>query len=258
MQRRWPVKLAKPRRVELAAATVMVILLVAAAVCLTGSRPISWGRWTLGGGEEEALAQPGEWDSQGQGSSDGRVKLISQSITGTLEPGTLEDVVEQVEALILEARGHVSRETLTFGGGGLWRGDMELRVPTENVTDFVFAVRALISLNGRVEAITVEVRDVTGTPLEGEAAYATLRLTLREVESRRITASSIAAAVSPVLSSAFTWVIAGVAIIVPLSFTALGLVLLTTRAILPVWQRALRKPTPVEGPTRDRSPSTGL
>jgi len=250
------VKLAKPRRVELAAATVTVILLVAAAVCLNGSRPTSLGRLTFGGGEE-ASAQPGEGESQGQWSSDGRVKLISQSITGTLEPGTLEDVVKRVEDLTLEAGGCISRETLTFGGG-LWRGDMELRVPTENVTDFVFAVRALISRNGRVETITVEVRDVTGTPLEGEAAYATLRLALREAESRRITASSIAAAVSPVLSSAFTWVIAGVAIIVPLSFTALGLVLLTTRAILPVWQRALRKPSPAEGPTRDRSHTTGL
>jgi len=235
------VKLAKPRRVELAAVTVIVVILVAAAVCLNGSRPTSW-RLTLGGGEA-TFGQPGEGESQGQGSSDGRVKLISQSITGTLEPGTLEDVVKRVEDLILEARGYISRETLTFGGG-LWRGDMELRVPTENVTDFVFAVRALISRNGRVETITVEVRDVTGTPMEGEAAYATLRLALREAESRRITASSIAASVSPVLSSAFTWIIAGVAIIVPLTFTALGLVLLTTRAILPVWQKALRKSSP--------------
>ncbi len=176
---------------------------------------------------------------------DERVKDIRQSINGELNKGTFEEVVLKIEDKTDALEGYVESEEVTFADD-IWTGEILAKIPQNNSLDFVFAVRSLISENGRVVSIATSIRDIT--PTSGTATQeplAQIRTTLKELSDKpwqlTLPTSPLLASILPVLSTFFTWMIVGIAIGIPAYFTMLGIVLLIDRALKPAANRLFKK-----------------
>ena len=168
-------------------------------------------------------------------------KLISETIEGELERGAFEYVVNKLEILTEEMDGYVKSLRMTYQEEA-WTGFMICKVPPSNVTSFTFSARAIIDENGTVTYINISIEHVE-EPQEGQEAYSTISFNLREVKPSE--GIAIGASLTPVLSILTTslwWIFQGLVIGVPLCFASLGMVILVSRGIIPLWKNTLKKP----------------
>jgi len=168
-------------------------------------------------------------------------KLISETIEGELERGAFEYVVNKLEILTEEMDGYVKSLRMTYQEEA-WTGFMICKVPPSNVTSFTFSARAIIDENGTVTYINISIEHVE-EPQEGQEAYSTISFNLREVKPSE--GIAIGASLTPVLSILTTslwWIFQGLVIGVPLCFASLGIVILVSRGIIPLWKNTLKKP----------------
>ena len=168
-------------------------------------------------------------------------KLVSETIEGELERGVFEYVVNKLEILTEEMDGYVKSLRMTYQEEA-WTGFMICKVPPSNVTSFTFSARAIIDENGTVTYINISIEHVE-EPQEGQEAYSTISFNLREVKPSE--GIAIGASLTPVLSILTTslwWIVQGLVIGVPLCFASLGMVILVSRGIIPLWKNALKKP----------------
>ena len=167
-------------------------------------------------------------------------KLISETIEGELERGAFEYVVNKLEILTEEMDGYVKSLRMTYQEEA-WTGFMICKVPPSNVTSFTFSARAIIDENGTVTYINISIEHVE-EPQEGQEAYSTISFNLREVKPSE--GIAIGASLTPVLSILTTslwWIFQGLVIGVPLCFASLGIVILVSRGIIPLWKNTLKK-----------------
>ncbi len=167
-------------------------------------------------------------------------KLISETIEGELERGAFEYVVNKLEILTEEMDGYVKSLRMTYQEEA-WTGFMICKVPPSNVTSFTFSARAIIDENGTVTYINISIEHVE-EPQEGQEAYSTISFNLREVKPSE--GIAIGASLTPVLSILTTslwWIFQGLVIGVPLCFASLGMVILVSRGIIPLWKNTLKK-----------------
>jgi len=168
-------------------------------------------------------------------------KLISETIEGELERGAFEYVVNKLEILTEEMDGYVKSLRMTYQEEA-WTGFMICKVPPSNVTSFTFSARAIIDENGTVTYINISIEHVE-EPQEGQEAYSTISFNLKEVKPSE--GIAIEASLTPVLSILTTslwWIFQGLVIGVPLCFASLGMVILVSRGIIPLWKNTLKKP----------------
>lgn len=178
---------------------------------------------------------------------DERIRDIRQWIKGELKKGTFEDVVMDIEAQTQENDGYIESEDVTFADEA-WSGEIVSKIPQNRSLQFVFAVRSLVSDNGKVTSITTNIKDITptsGTTIEKPLAQ--IRVTLKEISDKPWQPQlpnvelPLLNAIIPFLGAFFTWVLIGIVIGLPAYFTVLGLVLLIERALKPFATKLLKK-----------------
>ena len=178
--------------------------------------------------------------SSSNGKTQQGFQLISETIEGELERGAFEYVVNKLEILTEEMDGYVKSLRMTYQEKA-WTGFMICKVPPSNVTSFTFSARAIIDENGTVTYINISIEHVE-EPQEGQEAYSTISFNLREVKPSE--GIAIGASLTPVLSILTTslwWIFQGLVIGVPLCFASLGMVILVSRGIIPLWKNTLKK-----------------
>lgn len=85
-------------------------------------------------------------------------ETISENIRGEVRRDSFEAVVGGVKNLTFKFGGMVPRLSMVYGNE-YRSGSMSCRVPTDNVTDFTFGVRKIMSDNGKVTYIAVSVTE---------------------------------------------------------------------------------------------------
>jgi hypothetical protein len=123
----------------------------------------------------------------------------------------------------------------------VWSGGMSCKVPTENVANFTFDVRTLISDNGRVTHITIDVVEKTvnqtGEPV---VSMSDVSIGLRETLEGAAPVVNQLGTVTSWLVTGLVWTAQGLILFVPLCFVCLGIVLLVERGIVPAWKREFK------------------
>jgi len=129
----------------------------------------------------------------------------------------------------------------------LWSGTLECKLPTDNVTWFTFEVRNLINVHGKVTHILIDVNEVevnqTQTP---EIPLSDISIYLQEHVEGSSPFMNQLGAVVPLLTTSLLWIAEGLIVAVPLCFACLGVVLIVSRGILPVWKRQFRNKIPAK------------
>ncbi len=167
-------------------------------------------------------------------------KLISETIEGELDRDAFEYVVNKLEILTNNMDGYVKSLHMTYQDEA-WTGFMVCKVPPSNVTSFTFNARAIIDENGTVTYINISIEH-REEPQEGQEAYSTINFNLKEVKP--VNGVVIGASLTPVLSIltiSLWWIFQGIIIGVPLCFASLGVVILVSRGIIPLWKNTLKK-----------------
>jgi hypothetical protein len=170
-----------------------------------------------------------------------RAQLISETIEGELNRGTFENVISRLEILTDEKDGYVKSLRMIYQDKA-WSGLMICKVPPTNVTSFTFGARAIIDANGTVTYINISIEDTNATQQSQEDTYSTINLNLKEIKPED--GAGIEVSLTPVLSvltTCFSWIAQGLIIGIPLSFASLGIVILVSRGIIPLWKNTLRK-----------------
>lgn len=170
-----------------------------------------------------------------------RFKLVSEIIEGELESGAFKDVIGKLEVLTEENNGYVKFLHMTYVDGG-WSGQMICKLPPANVSSFTFSARAMIEENGTVTYISISVEDVDMSKENQGSVYSTVSLNLKEIkpEAGENEISASLASVLPLLTTSFVWIAEGLIFGVPLCFVSLGIVLLFSRGIIPLWKNTLK------------------
>jgi hypothetical protein len=129
----------------------------------------------------------------------------------------------------------------------LWSGTLKCKLPTDNVTWFTFEVRRLINAHGKVTHILIDVNEVevnqTQTP---EIPLSDISIYLQEYVEGASPFMNQLGAVVPLLTTGLLWIAEGLIVAVPLCFACLGVVLIVSRGILPVWKRQFRNKIPAK------------
>jgi hypothetical protein len=170
-------------------------------------------------------------------------RVITETIKGKLDRGTFEGVIGELEILTGEAEGYVQSLHMTYQDN-FWSGTMICKLPSNSVTFFTFDARAIIEANGTVTYININVENINASGQSHTNSYSTVNLRLHEIKpenGENEIIVSIASAL-PILTTSLVWIAEGLAIVVPLSFVFLGIVLLINRGIIPLWKNTLRKP----------------
>lgn len=168
-------------------------------------------------------------------------QVVRENIQGKLRRGSFETVVEGLKSLAHHCGGRVPYLNMIYENE-LWRGTLNCKVPTENVTSFTFDVRQLISEYGKVTHITISVTEVEVNPTDGqpEEPLSEVSINLKEfVEGESPIISQIGSVV-PWLVTGLVWIAQGLIIGLPLCFVSLGVVLIIDRGIIPVWKRQFK------------------
>jgi hypothetical protein len=173
-------------------------------------------------------------------------QVITENIQGQLRKGKFETTVEGLKNLTLVYSGRIPSLHIAYDNE-LWSGTLECKLPTDNVTWFTFEVRRLINTHGKVTDILIDVNEVevnqTQTP---EIPFSYIRIYLQEyVESSSPFMNQLGAVVPP-LTTGLLWIAEGLIVAVPLCFACLGVVLIVSRGILPVWKRQFRNKIPAK------------
>jgi hypothetical protein len=173
-------------------------------------------------------------------------QVITENIQGQLRKGKFETTVEGLKNLSLVYGGRIPSLHIAYDNE-LWSGTLECKLPTDNVTWFTFEVRRLINTHGKVTDILIDVNEVevnqTQTP---EIPFSYISIYLQEyVESSSPFMNQLGAVVPP-LTTGLLWIAEGLIVAVPLCFACLGVVLIVSRGILPVWKRQFRNKIPAK------------
>jgi len=250
--------LKKPKKKEFSLALVICLVLFGAIILTTAFRSTEhYGGLTTIEPRElsnpEALTQQYGLSgltgltTQTSSAENERVKDIRQWIKGELKKGTFEEVVTNIEDETENFGGYIDSEDVTFLDD-IWSGELVSKIPQNNSLQFVFKARNLISTNGKVTAITTNIKDIT--PSSGATTakpLATIRITLKELAEKPSQPGlppiefPLTATIIPYLGTFFTWIITGIIIGLPAYFTILGIVLLINRALIPLANKILKK-----------------
>lgn len=225
-------KLSKKIKIEAASAAVMATILLVCAAYFSQPRPEE-GTFSLLS-SESATSQRNYLSTQ---------QVISENVQGELNSGSFEVVVQSLKNLTDYYDGKMPYLNMLYEND-LWHGDMNCKIPTENVTTFTFDVRQLISAHGKVTHISISVTETeTNQTGQDEQQLSTITIALKEVaEGSSPIMNQIGIAV-PYLVTSLVWVAEGLIIIVPLSFVCLGIVMLVNRGIIPAWKKQFRSKT---------------
>lgn len=183
--------------------------------------------------------------SSGQGvfgvqSSSAVQQVITENIQGELRKGSFETVVRGLRVLVVSRGGSVPVLNMDFDND-VWRGGMSCKVPTENVANFTFDVRTLISDNGKVTHITIDVLEKTVNQTgEPEVPMSDVSIGLRETLEGAAPVVNQLGTVTSWLVTGLVWTTQGLILFVPLCFVCLGIVLLVEKGIVPAWKREFK------------------
>ena len=186
--------------------------------------------------------------SYGSSSSPGTStqQVITENIEGELKQGGFETTVEGLKNLTLVYGGRIPSLHMAYDND-LWSGTLKCKLPTDNVTWFTFEVRNLINIHGKVTHIQIDVNEVevnqTETP---ETPLSDISIHLQEHAEGSSPFTNQLGAVVPLLTTSLLWIAEGLIVAVPLCFACLGVVLIVTRGILPVWKRQFRNKIPAK------------
>jgi hypothetical protein len=136
-------KLSKKIKIEVASASVMAIALLVCAAYFSQPRSEEGGYSFLMSQSE--ASQRNYLSTQ---------QVISENVQGELNSGSFEVVVTSLKNLTYYYDGKMPYLNMLYQDG-LWQGDMNCKIPTENVTTFAFDVRQLISAHGKVTRISM-------------------------------------------------------------------------------------------------------
>jgi hypothetical protein len=225
-------KLSKKIKIEVASASVMAIALLVCAAYFSQPRSEE-------GGHSFLLSQ----SEASQRNYLSTQQVISENVQGELKSGSFEVVVQSLKNLTYYYDGKMPYLNMLYQDG-LWHGDMNCKIPTENVTTFTFDVRQLISAHGKVTRISISVTETeTNQTGQAEQQLSTVTIGLKEVaEGSSPILNQIGIAI-PYLVTSLVWVAQGLIVIVPLSFVCLGIVMLVNRGIIPSWKKQFRNKT---------------
>jgi len=225
-------KFSKKIKIEVTSAAVMATILLVCAAYFNQPRSEDGGYSFLLSASE--TSQRNYFSTQ---------QVISENVQGELKSGSFEVVVTSLKNLTYYYDGKMPYLNMLYQDG-LWHGDMNSKIPTENVTTFTFDLRQLISAHGKVTRISISVTEVeTNQTGQDEQQLSTITIGLKEVaEGSSPIMNQIGIAV-PYLVTSLVWVAQGIIIIVPLSFVCLGIVMLVNRGIIPAWKRQFRNKT---------------
>ncbi|RLI17815.1 hypothetical protein DRO44_02650 [Candidatus Bathyarchaeota archaeon] len=232
----------KIKRKEILAAAILSIVIVLSVAYVTTKKErqyvVSLRSCNLRSSEGYSeLTIPGSTQPQQQSS-----KVISETIEGELERGAFEYVVNKLEILTEEMDGYVKLLRMTYKEEA-WTGFMTCKVPPSNVTSFTFSARAIIDENGTVTYINISVEHVEQSQQVQESTYSTITFNLQEVKpEKEVPIGASLAPVLSVLTTSLWWIAQGVIIGIPLCFASLGIVILVSRGIIPLWKNTLKKP----------------
>jgi hypothetical protein len=173
-------------------------------------------------------------------------QIITENIQGELREGEFETTVEGLKNLTLVYGGRMPNLHMAYDNE-LWSGTLKCKLPTDNVTWFTFEVRRLINAHGKVTHILIDVNEVevnqTQTP---EIPLSDISIYLQEYAEGASPFMNQLGAVVPLLTTGLLWIAEGLIVAVPLCFACLGVVLVVSRGILPVWKRQFRKKIPAK------------
>ena len=167
-------------------------------------------------------------------------QIVKENTEGELKKGSFELVIEGLRNSTFHYGGRIPYLNMIYENE-LWRGWLNCKIPTENVTLFTFDARKLINNYGKVIRIDISVTEIeinqTGHP---EEQFSEVRISLKEfVEGESPILSQLGTAVSDLIV-ALAWIAQGVIIGVPLCFALLGVIMLVDRAILPIWKKQFK------------------
>ncbi|MEM2249392.1 MAG: hypothetical protein QXP16_01705 [Candidatus Bathyarchaeia archaeon] len=172
-----------------------------------------------------------------------RSQVITETIEGELEKGAFENVVSSLQAMTEHKGGYVKSLRMTYVGGS-WSGQLICKLPPENVTSFTFKVREIIEANGTVTYINISIEEIEQTQQQPqEPVYSTIYINLKEEKPQN--GNGIPASLVPViefLSKGLLLIAQGVMIGLPICFASLGVILLVSRGLLPIWKNLFKKP----------------
>jgi len=167
-------------------------------------------------------------------------QVISENIQGELKKGSFEIVVEGLKNSTSYHGGAMPYLSMIYENE-LWKGTMNCKIPTENVTWFTFDVRKLVSANGKVTHISITVTEVSvNTTEQAEPQLSDVSINLKESADGYSPIVNQIGAALPWLSTGLVWMAQGLIIGVPFCLAALGIVMLIDRGIVPLWKRQLK------------------
>ena len=225
-------------RKELVAAIIMAFALSALAVYINQPTQTE----TLFVNTRSSASSQSLQNLQSQwGLSSGTIQeTVTENIRGELRGDTFELVVGGLKNLTFHYGGLVPALSMVYGNEH-WSSSMSCRVPTDNVTDFTFGVRKLISDNGKVTYISVSVTEtiVNQTAL-AENQFSDVSIGLTESSEGASPVLSQIGLVVPWLVNGLVWVAQGLIIGVPLCFVSLGIIIMVDRAIIPACKKLFK------------------
>ena len=227
------------RRMKLELVLAILMTLAIASLAIYASLPKNPDRTVLD------VKSARFWGSPSfQGTSTQQV--ITENIQGELKKGEFETTVEGLKNLTLSYSGRIPSLHMAFDNE-LWSGTLQCKLPTDNVTWFTFEVRRLIDAHGKVTHILIDVNEVevnqTQTP---EIPLSDISIYLQEYEEGSSPFMNQLGAVVPLLTTGLLWIAEGLIVAVPLCFACLGVVLIVSRGILPVWKKQFRNKIPAK------------
>ncbi len=227
------------RRMKLELVLAILMTLAIASLAIYASLPKNPDRTVL---YIQSIRSYGSSSFQGTSTQ----QVITENIQGELRKGEFETTVEGLKNLTLVYGGRIPSLHMAYDNE-LWSGTLECKLPTDNVTWFTFEVRRLINAHGKVTHILIDVNEVevnqTQTP---EIPLSDISIYLQEYVEGSSPFMNQLGAVVPLLTTGLLWIAEGLIIAVPLCFACLGVVLIVSRGILPVWKRQFRNKIPAK------------
>jgi hypothetical protein len=173
-------------------------------------------------------------------------QIITENIQGELRKGEFETTVEGLKNLTLVYSGRIPSLHMAYDNE-LWSGTLDCKLPTDNVTWFTFEVRRLVNAHGKVTHISIDVNEVEMNQTETtEIPLSDISIYLKEYVEGSSPFMNQLGAVVPLLTTGLLWIAEGLIVAVPLCFACLGVVLIVSRGILPVWRRQFRNKIPIK------------
>jgi hypothetical protein len=168
-------------------------------------------------------------------------QVIRENIVGELQKDSFETVVRELKNLTSIHGGRIPSLQMYYASE-LWKGELECKIPTDNVTAYTFDVRALISIHGKVTYISISVIEVevNGTAQQQEI-MSNVSISLKEiVEGGQLPFINQLGAVVPVLTTSLVWIAQALIVTVPLSFVLLAIIIMIEKGLVPLWKKQIK------------------